>query len=221
MTHAPIDPFTPAVELAAAIRRKEVSPVEVADCYLARMDELGPRLNAFCHRADDDVRKAASAAADAVAQAKSPRTSPPFHGVPAAGQGPRRRRRVAHHPWVGRCRAGTGRGIGPGGTAVRGRGFRPARQDHHLRVRQPALHRERRPGRLAQPVGPGPHAGRFLQRSRCRRRRRDGAPRARRGRRRGRYGSRRRAPASSASNPPAAWSPTLSWRSRGSAPAAC
>ncbi|MFF7371134.1 amidase [Streptomyces tricolor] len=82
MTHAPIDPFTPAVELAAAIRRKEVSPVEVADCYLARMDELDPRLNAFCHRADDDVRKAASAAADAVARARSPEDLPPFHGVP-------------------------------------------------------------------------------------------------------------------------------------------
>ena len=27
----PYDPFTPAVELAAAIRRREVSPVEVAD----------------------------------------------------------------------------------------------------------------------------------------------------------------------------------------------
>lgn len=29
-----IDPFICAVELAAAIRRKQVSPVEVADCYL-------------------------------------------------------------------------------------------------------------------------------------------------------------------------------------------
>ena len=56
---SPIDPFTPAVELAAAIRRKEVSPVEVADCFLERMDRLDPRLNAFCHRADDEVRKAA------------------------------------------------------------------------------------------------------------------------------------------------------------------
>ena len=46
---SPIDPFTPAVELAAAIRRKEVSPVEVADLYLDRIDELDPRLNAFCH----------------------------------------------------------------------------------------------------------------------------------------------------------------------------
>ncbi len=79
---SPIDPFTPAVELAAAIRRKEVSPVEVADCFLERMDELDPRLNAFCHRADDDVRKAASAAADAVARAASTDDLPPFLGVP-------------------------------------------------------------------------------------------------------------------------------------------
>ncbi|MFJ9482509.1 amidase [Streptomyces mirabilis] len=76
------DPFTSAVELAAAIRRKEVSPVEVADCCLERMDQLDPRLNAFCHRADDDVRKAASAAADAVARTPSADDLPPFHGVP-------------------------------------------------------------------------------------------------------------------------------------------
>src|SRR5262245_51727171 len=77
-----IDPFMSAVELAAAIRRKEVSPGEVADCYLKRMDELDPRLNAFCYRADDDVRKAASAATDAVEQADATEDLPPFHGVP-------------------------------------------------------------------------------------------------------------------------------------------
>ena len=82
MTHSPIDPFTPAVELAAAIRRKEVSPVEVVDTYLDRIDHLDDRLNAFCHRADDDARKAASAAADAVARAGSPHDLPRFHGVP-------------------------------------------------------------------------------------------------------------------------------------------
>jgi amidase len=78
----PIDPFMPAVELAAAIRRKQVSPVEVVDMYLDRMDVLDPRLNAFCHRADDDVRKAARAAADVVLQASSTEDLPPFHGVP-------------------------------------------------------------------------------------------------------------------------------------------
>jgi amidase len=80
--HDPIDPFTPAVALAASIRRKEVSPVEVVDSYLDRMDQLDGRLNAFCHRADDDVRKAASAAADAVVRAASPVDLPSFHGVP-------------------------------------------------------------------------------------------------------------------------------------------
>jgi amidase len=80
--HDPIDPFMPALELAAAIRRQQVSPVEVVDMYLDRMDELDPRLNAFCHRADDDVRKAARAAADAVVQASSTEDLPPFHGVP-------------------------------------------------------------------------------------------------------------------------------------------
>ena len=77
-----IDPFMPAVELAAAIRRKDLSPLEVVDSYLERMDQLDRQLNAFCHRADDDVRKAASAAADAVVRADSPEDLPPFHGVP-------------------------------------------------------------------------------------------------------------------------------------------
>jgi amidase len=78
----PIDPFTPAVELAAAIRRKEVSPVEVVDTYLGRMDRFDGQLNAYCYRADDEIRKVASTAADAVARAPSTEDLPPFHGVP-------------------------------------------------------------------------------------------------------------------------------------------
>jgi amidase len=78
----PIDSFTPARELAAAIRLKDVSPLEVIDMYLERMDRLEPALNAFCHRADDDVRKTASAAADAVVRAHSEDDLSPFHGVP-------------------------------------------------------------------------------------------------------------------------------------------
>ena len=81
MAHDTIDPFTPAVDLAEAVRRKDVSPVELVDLYLDRMDRLDGRLNAFCHRADDEVRKAASAAADVVVTA-SPGDLGPFHGVP-------------------------------------------------------------------------------------------------------------------------------------------
>ncbi len=82
MTAPTIDPFMSALELAAAIRRKEVSPLEVANCYLERIDGLDPLLNAFCHRADDDVRRAAAAAADTLARAASTEDLPPFYGVP-------------------------------------------------------------------------------------------------------------------------------------------
>jgi hypothetical protein len=137
----PIDPFTPGVELAAAIRRKEVSPLELVDSYLERMDELDPRLNAFCHRADDDVREAASRAVDAVARADSAEDLPPFCGIPLPNQGPPRRGRLAQDIRVRRRLAGVGGDIGPGRATVRGRGVRAARQDHHARGTDPGFHR--------------------------------------------------------------------------------
>ena len=51
----------PAVDLAAAVRRRELSPVEVVEAVHRRMDRLEPRLHAFCHRADDDALEAARA----------------------------------------------------------------------------------------------------------------------------------------------------------------
>jgi amidase len=77
-----MDPFASALDVAAAIRRKEVSPTEVADHYLGRMDALDPELNAFAHRADDEVREAAAKATEVVAGTADTSTLPPFHGVP-------------------------------------------------------------------------------------------------------------------------------------------
>jgi aspartyl-tRNA(Asn)/glutamyl-tRNA(Gln) amidotransferase subunit A len=37
-----------AVALAAMVRAKKISPVEVVDAVLARMDQLEPALHAFC-----------------------------------------------------------------------------------------------------------------------------------------------------------------------------
>ena len=76
-----MDPFSSAVDIARAIRTKEVSPVEVADLYLERIESLEPALNAFAHRADDDVRSAAKRAAEAVATTPADEL-PPFLGVP-------------------------------------------------------------------------------------------------------------------------------------------
>jgi amidase len=74
-----IEAFRSATDWAAAIRSKEVSPIEVAELYLERMDRLDPELNAFCLRDDDTVRAAARTATDAIANGDA---LGPFHGVP-------------------------------------------------------------------------------------------------------------------------------------------
>ena len=40
--------YTPATELAALIRARELSPVEVVENSLARIEEVNPTLNCFC-----------------------------------------------------------------------------------------------------------------------------------------------------------------------------
>ncbi|SEC56708.1 amidase [Amycolatopsis tolypomycina] len=74
-----MDPFGSATDLAAAVRRRELSPVEIADAYLARIDRYDPGINAFVWRNDEDVRAAAKAAEQAVTDGGP---LGPFHGVP-------------------------------------------------------------------------------------------------------------------------------------------
>ncbi len=58
--------FTPATDLAAAIRNRELSPVELTDAVLARIDALNPKLNAFLTIDADGARAAAKEAEAAV-----------------------------------------------------------------------------------------------------------------------------------------------------------
>jgi aspartyl-tRNA(Asn)/glutamyl-tRNA(Gln) amidotransferase subunit A len=51
--------FTPAVDLAEMVRRKEVSPVEITAAVLRRIERLNPRVNAFAHLAADRAMAAA------------------------------------------------------------------------------------------------------------------------------------------------------------------
>ena len=73
--------FRPAVELARMIRGKEVSPVEVMENCLARIDEVDATLNAFCFTYPEEALRKARAAEAAVA---SGGTLGPLHGVPVA-----------------------------------------------------------------------------------------------------------------------------------------
>jgi amidase/aspartyl-tRNA(Asn)/glutamyl-tRNA(Gln) amidotransferase subunit A len=73
--------FTPARELAALIRRRALSPVEVVDAFLQRIEAVGARTNAYVTVTGDAAR------ADAVrAQAAVMSGAPlgPLHGVPVA-----------------------------------------------------------------------------------------------------------------------------------------
>jgi Asp-tRNA(Asn)/Glu-tRNA(Gln) amidotransferase A subunit family amidase len=58
--------FMPATELAAAIRQRELSPVEIVDTFLARIEALNPQLNAFLAVDADRARAAAKEAEAAV-----------------------------------------------------------------------------------------------------------------------------------------------------------
>ncbi len=68
-------------DLAAAIRRRKVSSVEVTKALLARIDKWQPALNAFARVEAEDALKSAKAADRALAAGKA---KGPLHGVPVA-----------------------------------------------------------------------------------------------------------------------------------------
>jgi aspartyl-tRNA(Asn)/glutamyl-tRNA(Gln) amidotransferase subunit A len=71
--------FTPAIELAAMIRQKTISPVEVVQATLSRIDRLEPNINAFAYLAADSAMAAAKRAEAALMNgARIGR----LHGVP-------------------------------------------------------------------------------------------------------------------------------------------
>lgn len=74
-----LTPFPPASTLAARIRRKEISPVEVARIHLDRIERLNPKLNAFVDYKPDLVLEQARAAESAVQRGDA---LGPLHGVP-------------------------------------------------------------------------------------------------------------------------------------------
>jgi len=70
-------------ELAAAIREGELSPVEITDHYLERIDRLGDQVGAFYTVTGERARQEAAAAEKAVAVARNDRSAlPPLTGIP-------------------------------------------------------------------------------------------------------------------------------------------
>ncbi|HWU38610.1 MAG TPA: amidase family protein, partial [Candidatus Acidoferrum sp.] len=73
--------FTPATELIRLFRTRKVSPLEVMQAVLARIDQVNPTVNAYV----TVVREAALQAAKAATRALRPGAKlPPLHGVPVS-----------------------------------------------------------------------------------------------------------------------------------------
>ena len=73
--------FSSATEQARLVAAGEVSPVELVDAALARIDQVQPALNCFATLWADEARAEARAAADQVVRH---RPLGPLHGVPIA-----------------------------------------------------------------------------------------------------------------------------------------
>jgi Asp-tRNA(Asn)/Glu-tRNA(Gln) amidotransferase A subunit family amidase len=73
--------WTPAVELAALIRRRELSPVELVDTVLSRLDAVNPAINAFVTVTADQARKQARVAEEQVMRVPTEDLGA-LHGIP-------------------------------------------------------------------------------------------------------------------------------------------
>ncbi|HXM62025.1 MAG TPA: amidase [Terriglobales bacterium] len=71
--------FLPAVVMAEQIRKSALSPVELVEAHLARIEKLNPKLNAFVHLDAEGARRQARAAEEAVTRHEK---LGPLHGVP-------------------------------------------------------------------------------------------------------------------------------------------
>jgi len=78
MTHEDLC-FAPAVKIAALIRERKISPVEVTDAFLARIEKTNPRLNAYVTVTADLAREAAKRAEAAIMAGAE---MGPLQGVP-------------------------------------------------------------------------------------------------------------------------------------------
>lgn len=71
--------YSPAHELLAMMREKRLSPVELVDALLRRIQRLNPELSAYITVDEDGARKAAKVAADSLSRGED---LPPLHGLP-------------------------------------------------------------------------------------------------------------------------------------------
>lgn len=73
--------YMPLVEVAKAVKKKKISPVELIDIVISRIEKLNPRVNAFCTPTFDYARQKAREAENAIMKKKDIGI---LHGVPVS-----------------------------------------------------------------------------------------------------------------------------------------
>ncbi|HEX9976526.1 MAG TPA: amidase family protein [Dehalococcoidales bacterium] len=73
--------YMSAFDMAAAIKAKKLSPVEVVEAILTRIERLNPKVNAYCTVLAESARREAKDAETAVMKKRRLR---PLHGVPVS-----------------------------------------------------------------------------------------------------------------------------------------
>lgn len=76
--------FTSAIDQARLIRAKEISPLELVELYLERIERLNPQLGSFFTVTADRALDDAKAKTNQLMQIDRPADLPPFFGVPTA-----------------------------------------------------------------------------------------------------------------------------------------
>ena len=76
--------FTPALEQAKLIRTRQISPLELVELYLGRIEELNSDLGSFFHVATETALADAQAKTEQLAKTQSLEELPLFFGVPTA-----------------------------------------------------------------------------------------------------------------------------------------
>jgi amidase len=74
--------FAPALEQAQLIRRREVSPLELVELYLERIQRLDSQLGSYFTVAGEQALADAKAKTEQLAQTNDTSELPPFFGVP-------------------------------------------------------------------------------------------------------------------------------------------
>ena len=76
--------FAPALTQAQLIRDRQISPLELVELYLARIETYNPQLGCFYHVAAESAIADAKQKTEQIAQTRDTQTLPPLFGVPTA-----------------------------------------------------------------------------------------------------------------------------------------